>query len=266
MYEGNADFMLRVGGSASDNKTNTNVSLISYGLLVDFTLNFMENGQTITGFYNMYKAKCKFKYGMAESEVISMSAWKKAVAIFWTDIIKLDLPQSFICRSCGPLPETLVFDGITLGLQWRKVRKFQEKMQLLMGRKSKRILQGTTYPERMFVQKKENRNILKEAVAKKLWPLETDQEDATDSVGDTEYFPSSNSKISDNGMNRMAAKLDKTSPPCEGLLKLMSNLAASTSTTSLFQVCSSSPASSSPSPLPSSSSCTSWPASSRPLP
>ena len=37
------------------------MSLISYGLLIDVTFGFMENGQTIKGFYNVYQAKCENK-------------------------------------------------------------------------------------------------------------------------------------------------------------------------------------------------------------
>ena len=71
---------------------------------------------------------------MEEENMISMTSWKKAVSIFWSDVVKLDLKQSFTCSKCGPLPSTLVFDGVTFGLQWRKVMKFHKKMKLLLGR------------------------------------------------------------------------------------------------------------------------------------
>ena len=55
------------------------VSLISYDLLIDFTF---ENGQTITGFYNAYKAKCEKEFGMKSDDVITLNSWKLAVQVF----------------------------------------------------------------------------------------------------------------------------------------------------------------------------------------
>ena len=73
----------------------------------------MENGQTINGFYNSYKAKCEKKFGMKSDDIISLKSWKLAVHIFWRDILKLDLLKSFSCDSCGDCPPALVFDGST---------------------------------------------------------------------------------------------------------------------------------------------------------
>ena len=72
------------------------VSLISYDLLIDFTL---ENEQTINGFYNAYKAKCEKEFGMKSDDVITLNSWKLAVQVFWRDILKLDLLKSFSCDS-----------------------------------------------------------------------------------------------------------------------------------------------------------------------
>ena len=88
------------------------VSLISYDLLIDFTL---ENEQTINGFYNAYKAKCEKEFGMKSDDVITLNSWKLAVQVFWRDILKLDLLKSFSCDSCGDRHPTLVFDGIAPG-------------------------------------------------------------------------------------------------------------------------------------------------------
>ena len=88
------------------------VSLISYDLLIDFTL---ENEQTINGFYNAYKAKCEKEFGMKSDDVITLNSWKLAVQVFWRHILKLDLLKSFSCDSCGDRPLTLVIDGIAPG-------------------------------------------------------------------------------------------------------------------------------------------------------
>ena len=53
MYEGEEDFMVRIGGSTDKRSKNRPVTLISYGLLIDFTLDFMQNCQTISGFYKL---------------------------------------------------------------------------------------------------------------------------------------------------------------------------------------------------------------------
>ena len=111
LYEGDEDFLVRVGGSKQTKYHVRAVSLVSYGLLIDFTFDFMENGQTINGFYNSYKAKCEKKFGMKSDDSISLKSWKLAVHIFWRDILKLDLLKSFSCDSCGDRPPTLVFYG-----------------------------------------------------------------------------------------------------------------------------------------------------------
>ena len=64
MYEGDEDFILRIGGSSEVKNKNRSVHLITYSLLFDFTLDFFENGKTITGFYKTYHEKCKLRYGM----------------------------------------------------------------------------------------------------------------------------------------------------------------------------------------------------------
>ena len=87
------------------------VSLISYDLLIDFTF---ENGKTITGFYNAYKAKCEKEF-VIKYDVITLNSWKLAVQVFWREILKLDLLKSFSFDSCGDRPLTLVFDGIAPG-------------------------------------------------------------------------------------------------------------------------------------------------------
>ena len=85
--------------------------MISYDLLIDFTF---ENGQTITGFYNAYKAKCEKEF-VIKYDVITLNKWKLAVQVFWREILKLDLLKSFSFDSCGDRPLTLVFDGIAPG-------------------------------------------------------------------------------------------------------------------------------------------------------
>ena len=83
-YEGEDDFLLRIGGSIK-HKTRT-VHLVSYSLLIQYTISFMETGQSIRGFHRSHKAKCKLVFGMKEDEIINLKAWQKAVNRFWLEV------------------------------------------------------------------------------------------------------------------------------------------------------------------------------------
>ena len=232
LYEGEEDFILRIGGSNKVKGQNRSVSLISYGLLTDFTLDFMENGQSISGFYNAYLAKCKMKFGMKSSDMISLVSWKKAVNVFWKEVLKLDMKKSFSCENCGNLPATLVFDGIALGVQIKKVKAFQERMQFVLSRESDNELCGTKYTDRNFIKLKRNKTILNESVRMNEWPKDVTIK------GNDEHSHASAPKV-DAGMQKfwtMISKQDRSGPVPEGLLLLMSNLATATSTSNLFQV------------------------------
>ena len=222
-YQGDEDFILRIGGSTEKKAPNRCVSLFSYGLLTDFTLDFLENGQTITGFHKTYVAKCKKKYGMEEEDIVTLDSWKEAVRRFWLDILKLDMKKSFSCETCGDLPPTLVFDGIALGVQVEKLKLLQEKVQLVLGRKSQATLSATTFKSRTFIKTKSNRTILKETAGKNEWPRKT----------------KGNLTAHDPGMDKFWQMLDTqdvSSPLPTGLKVLMSSLSTSTSTSNLFQV------------------------------
>ena len=225
MYQGDQDFLLRIGGS-TERKLFKSVTLISYGLLTDFTLDFMENGTTMTGFHKAYSAKCKMKYGMPSSEVISLTSWKKAVGVFWKDILTLDMVKNFTCGKCGDLPSTLVFDGIALGVQIEKIKTFQDRMQLVLGRNSKTKLSGTNFEARTFIRSRKNKEILKEAAANIQWPTKKTDETENDATEDSGM----------DGFWKMVENQDRSQTVPEGLVLLMRNLSTSTSTSNLFQV------------------------------
>ena len=65
---------------------------------------------------------------MEEEDIVTLDSWKEAVRRFWLDILKLDMKKSFSCETCGDLPQTLVFDGIALGVQVEKLKLLQEKI------------------------------------------------------------------------------------------------------------------------------------------
>ena len=161
---------------------------------------------------------------MEENQIMTLVCWKKAVGIFWQDILKLDINKMYTCDNCGSLPSTLVFDGIALGIQIKKVKEFKDKMQFILGRESATKLSGTTFQDRSFIKLKSNKDLLKECAKNQVWPMK-----------DKDYL----APKADPGMQcfwQMIEKQDTTAPVPEGLLLLMSNLSTSTSTTNLFQV------------------------------
>ena len=106
LYEGDEDFLIRIGGSFDLKNQTRSVHLISYSLLLEFTLHFMHNGQTMNSFYHAHFANCQFKFGMEESQIMTLVCWKKAVGIFWQDILKLNINKMYTCDNCGSLPST----------------------------------------------------------------------------------------------------------------------------------------------------------------
>ena len=116
------------------------------------------------------------------------------------------MKKSFTCKNCGSLPPTLVFDGVTLGIQVRKLKKFQDRMQLVLGRRSKTILKGTVFRQRTFIKSFKNRKILKKSAIREEWP-----DNEVDN--DNEYVPSNKRIKKDRGMEqfrKMMAKQDKS--------------------------------------------------------
>ena len=160
---------------------------------------------------------------MEEEDIVTLDSWKEAVRHFWLDILKLDMKKSFSCETCIDLPPTLVFDGIALGVQVEKLKLLQEKVQLVLGRKSQATLSATTFKSRTFIKTKSNRTILKESADKNEWPRKT----------------KGNLTAHDPGMDKFWQMLDTqdvSSPLPTGLKVLMSSLSTSTSTSNLFQV------------------------------
>ena len=190
----------------------------------------MENGQTINGFYNAYKAKCEKKFGMKSDDIISLKSWKLAVHIFWRDILKLDLLKSFSCDSCGDRHPTLVFDGIALGVQIKKVKSFKDKIRLVLGKRSEKKLGGIKFEDRTFIRLKKNKRLLEECVKRKVWPKDVIDHD----LSQGEPRVAQNDEGFDQFMT-MIDQQDMNGPVPEGLLTLMANLATSCSTSNLFQ-------------------------------
>jgi len=154
-----------------------------------------------------------------------------------TNILTIDEKGSFTCISCGPRPKVLVIDGIAMGLQVKELEKNKEAMKINLPYESKEVLEGSNFVDRMFIKKSSNRKILREAVEKKEWPILKE----TEIESDPEFEIGEKRKRAekDSGMEmfqKMLSKIDKSNPPSNGLLLLMQELSANTSTTSLIQV------------------------------
>ena len=93
------------------------INLVSYSLLSDFTTDYMTSCQTIRGFHRAYVAKCKYKLGMEDEDIITFRTWNMAVRKFWNDVFQISMQEAFICKTCQEKPPVLVVDGISMGLQ-----------------------------------------------------------------------------------------------------------------------------------------------------
>ena len=129
------------------NGTQSVASLVSLSLLFDFSINFFETGQTMRGFHRSYRAKCLFKYGMKEEDIVSWYIWRQACNIFWKDIFVMDLKETYKCNNCGPRPHTLVVDGIAMGIQTKQLKKYMQNMKTSAPYSSPSILQGSIETE-----------------------------------------------------------------------------------------------------------------------
>ena len=177
------------------------------------------------------------KWGMTETKVISWKKWHAACVEFWNNILTIDDKKSFMCVDCGPRPEVLVIDGIAMGLQISELKKNLENMTTNTPCQSNKTFQGSKFEDRMFISKPANRKILKEAAKKCSWPVISEKQLEMD----PEYIVGRKRKRSENddGMDlfiKLLKKVDKSSPPKMGFVRLMANLSTSTSTIGIFQV------------------------------
>ena len=178
------------------------------------------------------------KYGMDEKKVISWKAWHAACVEYWTNILEIDDNKAFTCTTCGPRPNYLVVDGITMGIQASVFNKYRDQMTTTTPYVSNTTLEGSKFEDRMFIKKSSNRKILRDAAKNSTWPVLTVKDDEIDpefEVG----IKRKREDNSDDGMlkfKKLMAKTDQTNPPSKGFRSIMFNLSSSTSTVALLQV------------------------------
>lgn len=156
----------------SNKGVNRPITAITISLLLDFTIIFLETGIGMRAYHRAYKAKCLHKYNMKENQIIEWKAWRQSCIIFWKDVLQMDLKKNYVCKKCGPKPETLVVDGIAMGRQTRLLKKYKNTMDLNGApHTSPTILSGSNFQDRIFIKKPSNRAVLKNAAQSKTWPI-----------------------------------------------------------------------------------------------
>ena len=233
--------VLNQQNTKSKNRLNKPINAITISLLLDFTIDFLETGIGMRAFYRAYKAKCLYKYKMSEDHIISWNAWRQSCVVFWKQVLQMDLKKHYICKHCGPKPDTLVVDGIAMGMQTKLLKKYINKMNLKGAPQiSPSILSGSNFQERIFIKKPSNRTVLRNAASSKTWPIRTNSN--TEKEVDPEFVLGAKRKRTedeDTGMDmfwKLIENMDKNEAPKVGFIKLMFNLSTKTSTTSIFQV------------------------------
>ena len=93
--------------------------------------------------------------------------WNKAVMFFWNQVLDLPLEKLFICDDCGPRPDFLCMDGVSIGMM---VDKVQKEGNLFVPIESDKVLDAPEYKERMFIKTKKNRKMIIKACQEGKFP------------------------------------------------------------------------------------------------
>ena len=73
-------------------------------------------GSSERGFLAAHNSRMQFQYGAKQEELLPWYVWNKAVRIFWKEVLNLPLEKLFICDDCGPRPDYLCMDGVSIAL------------------------------------------------------------------------------------------------------------------------------------------------------
>ena len=109
----------------------------------------------------------QFQYGAKQEELLPWYVWNKAVRLFWKDVLNLPLEKLFTCDDCGPRPDYLCMDGVSIGMM---VDKVQKEGNLFVPIESDNVLDAPEYKQRMFIKTKKNRRMLIKACEERKFP------------------------------------------------------------------------------------------------
>jgi hypothetical protein len=159
---------------------------------------------------------------VSEEELIPLHIMRKAVNGFWKAIsFQAGDKKVFSCQDCGDKPNTLVIDGVCIGI---RLEHLEGEDIFTPYAENKPVLMSTKYQERQFVGPYEN--------GRKKIKL------ALESCPPT-YPKFGNKKSENNGLNETKNFLkilkEKHPSPPKPYLQLMKVLCSSSSTTSHFQ-------------------------------
>ena len=87
--------------------------------------------------------------------------------MMWNDVLDLPLDQLFMYESCGPRPDYLCMDGVSIGILTDKVQK---EGNLFTPVSSPEFLDAPGYSDRQIIKTKESRNLVSKACEKEEFP------------------------------------------------------------------------------------------------
>ena len=102
---------------------------------------------------------------------LNCSTVQWALTIFLNSVLDIDKKDLLMCLICGPSPDTLVFDGIAMGFQSKKLKEWKKKNITGVPVSSEASLKGSKFQNfRMIIKLHKNRLILKQAADNREWP------------------------------------------------------------------------------------------------
>jgi hypothetical protein len=131
---------------------------VTYSLLLDYTYLFSEGGVSLRTYYRSINQKLRDKFGVEEDNLILWKIFRTAIWKFWKEVLNLNLKDLMKCKACGPSPEYLVADGVSIGLLVEHLRGVDN---LLVPFASQEVMEAPSYQDRHFVTKPANRKYLK---------------------------------------------------------------------------------------------------------
>ena len=134
---------------------------------MNYTASYSKMGSSERGFLAAHNSRMQFQYGAEQDDLLPWFIWNKAVMLFWNEVLNLPLDKLFVCDDCGPRPEVLCMDGVSIGIM---VDKVQKEGNLFVPISSDEILDAPEYKERMFIKTKKNRKMIIKACEDRKYP------------------------------------------------------------------------------------------------
>ena len=97
-------------------KLGSPVHIVSINLLLNYTWTFSKLGGSQIGFLAAYNNRMRYQHEASEEELMPWHVWRRAVKVFWTEVLDLPLEQLLQYENCGPRPEALCMDGVAIGM------------------------------------------------------------------------------------------------------------------------------------------------------